>query len=390
MSVRIIHVGLGGWGGNWARTAIPEVSEVQVVGIVDPSAPTLEAVRTDLGLPASAAFASLTEALATVEADAVVITAPAVTHVPLALEALEAGKHVLVEKPFANTTDEAVTAVRRAEELGLVLQVSQNYRWYPAPRVVQEMLEADVVGEVSAINVDFRQWDNDQPAETYPHYRFLHAMINDMAIHHFDLLRMITGQEAVRVFAKASYPAYSKYQDEAVASMIIELDGGTVVNYRGSWLSRGPRTAWAGEWSIEGEDGEVWFTSRDGEPNAVAGDRVTVRRTQDDEAEVVELPVLAHTDRQGGLQAFARSVQGGPAPETSGRDNLRSLALMEAAGRSRGVRPARGRRRPVLTAPTDGLEARGGARTAPPGRRRSLHRVGDLSRSPTVHASERP
>lgn len=103
-----------------------------------------------------------------------------------------------------------------------MLQVSQNYRWYPAPRVVQEMLEADVVGEVSAINVDFRQWDNDQPAETYPHYRFPHAMINDMAIHHFDLLRMITGQEAVRVFAKASYPAYSKYQDEAVASMIIE------------------------------------------------------------------------------------------------------------------------------------------------------------------------
>ena len=93
MSVRIIHVGLGGWGGNWARTAIPEVSEVQVVGIVDPSAPTLEAVRTDLGLPASAAFGSLTEALAAVEADAVVITAPAVTHVPLALEALEAGKH---------------------------------------------------------------------------------------------------------------------------------------------------------------------------------------------------------------------------------------------------------------------------------------------------------
>ncbi len=334
MTVRIIHVGLGGWGGNWARTAIPEVSEVEVVGLVDPVPATLEAVREDLDLPGSAAFSSLTEALAGVEADAVVITAPAVTHVPLALEALDAGKHVLVEKPFANTTDEAVTAVRRAEELGLVLQVSQNYRWYPAPRVVQDLLASGTVGELSAITVDFRQWDNDQPAETYPHYRFPHAMINDMAIHHFDLLRMITGQEAVRVFAKASYPAHSKYQDEAVASMIIELDGGTVVSYRGSWLSRAPRTAWAGEWSIQGEDGEVWFTSRSGAPNAVEGDRVTVRSTQDDDAVPVELPVLEHTDRQGGLQAFARSVEGGPAPATSGRDNLRSLALMEAATRS--------------------------------------------------------
>ena len=45
MTVRIIHVGLGGWGGNWARTAIPQVTEVEVVGLVDPSAATLEAVR---------------------------------------------------------------------------------------------------------------------------------------------------------------------------------------------------------------------------------------------------------------------------------------------------------------------------------------------------------
>lgn len=334
MTVRIIHVGLGGWGGNWARTAIPQVTEVEVVGLVDPVPATLDTVREDLGLPASAAFASLTDALAGVEADAVVITAPAVTHVPLALEALEAGKHVLVEKPFANSTDEALTAVRRAEELGLVLQVSQNYRWYPAPRVVKELLAAKELGELSAISIDFRQWDNDQPVETYPHYRFPHPMINDMAIHHFDLLRMITGLEAVRVYARASYPSYSKYQDEAVTSMIIELEDGLVVSYRGSWLSRAPRTAWAGEWSIQGADGEIWFTSRDGSPSEIAGDRVTLRADQDAEAEAVELPTLEHTDRQGGLQAFARSVEGGAAPETSGRDNLRSLALMEAAGRS--------------------------------------------------------
>ncbi len=64
MTVRIIHVGLGGWGGNWARTAIPEVTEVEVVGIVDPVPATLESVRQDLELPTTAAFASLTEALA--------------------------------------------------------------------------------------------------------------------------------------------------------------------------------------------------------------------------------------------------------------------------------------------------------------------------------------
>ncbi len=49
-----------------------------------------------------------------------------------------------------------------------MLQVSQNYRWYPAPVVVQELLEADAVGELSAISIDFRQWDNDEPVEDVP------------------------------------------------------------------------------------------------------------------------------------------------------------------------------------------------------------------------------
>jgi predicted dehydrogenase len=341
MTVRIIHVGLGGWGGSWARTALPAVSEVEVVGIADPSAPTLEAVRKDLGLPESAAFGSLTDALQAVDADAVVITAPAVTHVPLALEALAAGKHVLVEKPFANSAAEAAEAVHLAEELGLVLQVSQNYRYYPAPRVTKDLLAAGAVGELSAINIDFRQWDNDRAFEDHPHYRFPHAMINDMAIHHFDLLRMVTGKEAVRVYARATYPSFSKYQDEAVASMLIEMEDGIVVSYRGSWLSRGEHTPWAGEWSIQGEDGELQFTSRGGEPGDVSWDRVTVRkpggsgRTSGEAARTsVELPTAEHHDRQGGLQAFARSVSGGDVPETSGRDNLRSLALMEAATRS--------------------------------------------------------
>ncbi|WP_235425849.1 Gfo/Idh/MocA family protein [Clavibacter michiganensis] len=327
--VRVIHVGLGGWGGDWARNAVPQVAEIEVAAIVDPSEPTRERVRALLGLPAEAAFASLADALAAVEADAVIVTAPAVTHAPLALEALEAGKHVIVEKPFANSTAEAAAVVRRGEELGLIVQVSQNYRWYPAPRRVRELLAADALGEVATIEIDFRQWDNDEP-DDYPHYRFPQPIINDMAIHHFDLIRMVTGREAVRVFARTSNPSFSHYRDPAVASMVIELEGGLVVDYRGSWLHRGPATPWAGEWRISGEDGELTFTSR-GE--GVSADRVGIRDADGTEREL-DLETLPLKGRAAGLRAFALSILGGPPPETSGRDNLGSLALMEAAGRS--------------------------------------------------------
>ncbi|MDO4031129.1 Gfo/Idh/MocA family protein [Clavibacter michiganensis] len=327
--VRVIHVGLGGWGGDWARNAVPRVAEIEVAAIVDPSEPTREKVRSLLGLPAEAAFASLADALAAVEADAVIVTAPAVTHAPLALEALEAGKHVIVEKPFANSTAEAAAVVRRGEELGLIVQVSQNYRWYPAPRRVRELLAADALGEVATIEIDFRQWDNDEP-DDYPHYRFPQPIINDMAIHHFDLIRMVTGREAVRVFARTSRPSFSHYRDPAVASMVIELEGGLIVDYRGSWLHRGPVTPWAGEWRISGEDGELTFTSR-GE--GVSADRVGIRDADGAERDL-DLETLPLIGRAAGLRAFALSILGGPPPETSGRDNLGSLALMEAAGRS--------------------------------------------------------
>ncbi|MGC5172538.1 Gfo/Idh/MocA family protein [Microbacterium sp. DT81.1] len=335
MTVRIIHVGLGGWGGNWARTVVPSVPSVDVVGIVDPHGPTLESVAADIGVAADVSFGSLGDALAAVDADAVVITSPVATHVPLALTALEAGKHVLVEKPLANTVEEARTAAARAEELGLILQVSQNYRNYPAPRTVRNLLANGVLGELTAINIDFRKWDNDAPKETHRHYAFPHPLINDMAIHHFDLLRMITGHEAVSVFAKVGDPSFSKYDEEASAVITIEMEDGLVVSYRGSWLSRGLETAWAGEWSIQGEQGELFFTSRaGGEVEDASGDVVTIRRPGRIRAKKVPLEPADMVDRVAGLEIFARAVARGDVPESTGRENLGSLALMEAAARS--------------------------------------------------------
>ena len=335
MSVRVIHAGLGGWGGNWARTAIPAVPEVDVVAVVDPHPETLQSVSAAIGVPEARAFGALDAALAAVEADAVIITSPVATHVPLALMALDAGRHVLVEKPLAGTVEEALLAVVRAEEKGLTLQVSQNYRNYPAPHVVRDLLTDGTLGELSAINIDFRRWDNDAPRATHRHYAFPHPLIGDMAIHHFDLLRMITGREAATVFAKVGDPSFSKYDEEASAVITVEMSDGLVVSYRGSWISRGLETAWAGEWSIQGEEGELFFTSRSGgEVEDASGDLVTLRRPGQRRPKRIALPDADLYDRAAGLRIFARAIQGGPAPESTGRDNLGSLALMEAAARS--------------------------------------------------------
>src|SRR5690349_18465154 len=88
--LRLIHVGMGGWGRDWEVNAIPRVKEVQRVACVDADAPTLALAKEKLDLPDDVCFTSLDEALATVEADAVLVTVPIEGHAPVSVAALDA------------------------------------------------------------------------------------------------------------------------------------------------------------------------------------------------------------------------------------------------------------------------------------------------------------
>lgn len=87
-----------------------------------------------LGVDDAICFESLAEALETVDADAVLVTVPLRAHAPVAIAALNAGKHVLVEKPFAEHIPEAREVVEAAKAAGKTLMVSQNYRFFPTRR----------------------------------------------------------------------------------------------------------------------------------------------------------------------------------------------------------------------------------------------------------------
>src|SRR2546421_10065904 len=95
MVLRIVQVGMGGWGQSWAAHVVSQNREVETVAWVDVHAETLQRAQERLNLPAERCFSSLKCAFDTVESDAVLITASLPGHVPSALEALNAGKHVL-------------------------------------------------------------------------------------------------------------------------------------------------------------------------------------------------------------------------------------------------------------------------------------------------------
>lgn len=167
MALRLIHVGLGGWGGDWSVNVVPKVPTVERVAIVDADPATLARARQRLGLEESQCFTSLDEAIERVEADAVLVTATLAAHAPLSIQALRAGKHVLVEKPFAPTLSDAREVVSAAEEQNLTVMVSQNYRFYPAARTAATLVAERALGGLGTVHVDFRKWANNAPADNH-------------------------------------------------------------------------------------------------------------------------------------------------------------------------------------------------------------------------------
>ncbi|HEY0733517.1 MAG TPA: Gfo/Idh/MocA family oxidoreductase [Herpetosiphonaceae bacterium] len=324
MALRIIQVGMAAWGTTWA-SIVQRSPETTLVACVEPNHTALTAVSTD---PSIALFASLEEALHTVEADAVLITAADAAHVPLALTALSAGKHVLLEKPFASTLAEAEHVVTAAESAQRTLMISQNYRFFPAPRTVAALVRGNVLGQIGSITIDFRQNAAALLPPDHALFGMRQPLLGEMAVHHFDLLRMILGDEATHISCHTWSPPWSALAGPAAAAATITCANGTVINYRGSWASSAPSTHWAGVWRMECAGGEIAWTSRNGRD--AGADLVIVRRYGEPARRVV-LPKFRQWGRESCLAAFVRAIRTRQQPECSGRDNLGTIALMQSA-----------------------------------------------------------
>lgn len=328
MPIRLIHAGLGGWGRNWAVHVVKMVKEVELVAAVEIDSASAQLAQKTSTLPTTRFFASLDAACAAVDADAVLITAPLPAHIPLTLEALQLGKHVLCEKPFAPSLAEAQQAIELAEAQQRVLMVSQNYRFYPAAQVAADLIRTREYGAPGVVTVDFRRNVNTTTSER--HRSLPHPLLSDMAIHHFDLMRMALGQEPTDITCHAWNPPWSTFAYPASATATIRFDGGAVVSYRGSWVSPQPQTTWSGEWHMECAEGAIAWNSRGGMFMDASHDRVTVAPLGA-AAEALRLPKLPYVGRAGSLYAFAQAIVRGEEPSCAGRNNLGSLALMYAA-----------------------------------------------------------
>jgi predicted dehydrogenase len=140
---RIAVVGLGYWGPNLARN-FDQLADLAWICDVDPKARDTFAAR----YPQARVAADVEEVLADPELEAVVVATPVPTHFDLARSALDAGKHVLVEKPPAMRGAEMDELVRLAEERELVCMPGHLLLYHPGVLKLKELIDAGTLGDV--------------------------------------------------------------------------------------------------------------------------------------------------------------------------------------------------------------------------------------------------
>lgn len=153
--VRVAIVGFSGQIGQRHTRHVLENAEIELIALVDPS-PGAPAIQTTLGVPTTtplfASTAALLQSRVAQRPDAAIVCTPPTTHVRIATELVEAGIHVLVEKPIGDEIESARDLIKLAQKKGVTLLVGHHRRFNPYIAATKKAVDAGVVGKVMAIS----------------------------------------------------------------------------------------------------------------------------------------------------------------------------------------------------------------------------------------------
>ncbi|MGE3807235.1 MAG: Gfo/Idh/MocA family protein [Gemmataceae bacterium] len=138
-------IGAGNWGSNWIRT-LAGLPDVELRWVCDVSPASLEKVQRQF--PHVRTTTKLEDLFNDKDVQGVVIASIAPTHFDVAKRALQAGKHVMVEKPMTLSTHDAVELNRVAAQTGRVLMVGHLLEYHPATLAIRRLIDAGELGEV--------------------------------------------------------------------------------------------------------------------------------------------------------------------------------------------------------------------------------------------------
>ncbi|MCY4538657.1 MAG: Gfo/Idh/MocA family oxidoreductase [Chloroflexi bacterium] len=323
--MKVIQLGIGGMGETWLK-AVQRSAEVAYAGFVEINDDIAREQAAAFNLDPATIFKSLPEALDKLNADAVIDVTPPQFHKANSLLALEAGLPVLSEKPLAGTAKDAQAIVAKVQETGIIHMVAQNYRYRPLTQTVKSVLETGALGAVGAVQAQFYK------GPRFGGFReeMPHPLIIDMAIHHFDMMRLFLGSDPSEISARSWNPPWSWFKGDASATAAMRFENGVFASYSASWCSQALPTGWNADWRFDCEKAVM----------LVEDDVVTVQdllRVTDRRGALANvhgkrrLVPLLEMEREGQdylLHEFYEAVTKGKPVATSAQDNIRTVEFV--------------------------------------------------------------
>jgi UDP-N-acetylglucosamine 3-dehydrogenase len=215
-------VGCGFWGKNHARI-YSELENVDLIAVADLN----EEAACSLGERHGAEYhGDPTDLIKRDDVDAISICTPTVTHAKIALEAIEAGKHVLVEKPMTSTVAEAESLIAASEKAGVKLTVGFVERFNPGVIEALRLVREGKIGDVILARA--------HRVSRYPLRISDVGVVKDLAIHDADIVRQLFGEEPETVYATAGNLVHS-FED--YANIVLRFLGNRSAFIETNWLT---------------------------------------------------------------------------------------------------------------------------------------------------------
>jgi predicted dehydrogenase len=324
------------------RVQVPALRDAgfDVVALVGRDIEPTEYKAAKLGIPH--ACGSLTEALGLSEVDAVTIATPPHTHFDLALEAIEAGRHVLCEKPFTTDAAQAARLVQACDRAGVVGALGHEFRWNPARAAVGDAIATGAIGEVRlATIVEYSPFllhtDDSLAMPSWFEEPGIGGWLGANGSHTLDQLRVWLGPFRSVSAAMLVTAEGDRVVEDAYSARFTMGDGVEVVlqNVGAAWAARGLVSMTGTRGTLGIDEGRAWIADIDGtralripEGSAPVG----ADRVDDDDLDALGGYELRHYERLAA--AFRSAIESGasqpPADLPVFDDGLAVMRCMDA------------------------------------------------------------
>ena len=335
---RFIQIGTGGFGHYWCWEVLPRLiraEKIEPAAAVDVVPGNLKHAMDGYGIPQERCFTNAQDAFRKVQADFAIIVVPPAHHEEMVDLAIGHGMDILSEKPIADTIEACARIYQKVTKAGTKMAVTMSHRFDQDKQTLERLIKSGKYGRL-----DYIVGRNTWTFRTYPswgafRYAIPDPLLIEAMVHHFDIMRALTGSDARTVYAKTWRTAWDDFKGDCQGLITVEMLNGNKVFYEGANANASQLNAWSEDyWRAECEKATLELDQR----------RIrSIMGGLGGDACVQEIPLEKQPTYQGRFyeatpwmnpwlaEMFVDWLNGGPEPPNSLRDNIQCAALLFAA-----------------------------------------------------------